>query len=107
MDAGIRYSQVVYRATANWNLVREFSHPESFRHTANGYGLNIHASLLYHASGKHSIGIKAVYSRWQTGRGIDELYPATGGSEQTQLNGVRSAGWQVMLEWRISFCRLL
>jgi hypothetical protein len=102
MNAGLRYNQVRYRASANWNLIREFSHPESFRHTANGYGINIHAALLYHASKMHSIGIKGSYSRWQTGRGIDELYLASGGSEQTQLNEVRSTNWQVMVEWRVA-----
>ncbi len=102
IDAGFRYSQVQYRASANWNLIREFRHPESFRHTANGYGINLHSSLLYRASIIHSIGIKGIYSRWQTGRGIDELYLATGASEQTQLNEVLSTGWQVMLEWRIA-----
>lgn len=102
VDAGFRYSQVRYRASANWNLIREFSHPESFRHMANGYGINIHAALLYRASQMHSIGIKGSYSQWQTGHGIDELYLANGESEQTQLNEVRSTNWQVMLEWRIS-----
>jgi hypothetical protein len=100
-NAGLHYSQVQYRASANWNLISAFSHPESFRHTANGYGINAHASVLYRASGMHSIGIKGSYSRWQTGRGIDELYLAAGGSQQTQLNEVQSKGWQVMAEWRI------
>jgi hypothetical protein len=102
MNAGLRYSQVRYSASANWNLIGDFSHPESFRHTANGYGISMHTSMLCHVSDIHSIGIKGIYSRWQTGSGIDELYPATGGSEQTQLNEVRSANWQVMIEWRIS-----
>jgi hypothetical protein len=102
MNAGFRYNQVQYRASANWNLIREFSHPESFRHTANGYGINIQASMLYRASQIHSIGIKGSYCRWQTGRGIDELYLANGESEQTQLNEVRSTSWQLMVEWRIS-----
>jgi hypothetical protein len=106
LNAGLRYNQVRYRASANWNLIREFSHPESFRHTANGYGLNVHTSMLYHVSRIHSIGIKGIYSRWQTGHGIDELYPATGGPKQTQLNEVRSAGWQVMVEWRIMLTTL-
>ena len=101
MNAILRYSQVRYRASADWNLIREFSHPESFRHTADGYGITAQTSLLYRASDIHAIGIKGSYSRWQTGRGIDELYPATGGPEQTQLNEVRSAGWQVMVEWRV------
>jgi hypothetical protein len=107
INTSLRYSQVRYKASANWNLIHTFSHPESFRHTANGYGLNTHASVLYMASRIHSIGIEGIYSRWQTGRGIDELYLATGGSEQTQLNEVRSAGWQVMVEWRIALpsCR--
>lgn len=102
MNAALRYSQVRYRASANWNLIEAFSHPESFRHTANGYGLNIHSSVLYHVSNRHSIGIKGAYSHWQTGRGIDELYLASGASQQTQLNGVRSTGWQVMVEWRVT-----
>jgi hypothetical protein len=101
MDAALRYSQVRYRASANWNLIQAFSHPESFRHTANGYGIDTQASLLYRVSGVHAIGIKGSYARWQTGHGTDELYLVTGGSEQTQLNEVRSVGWQVMVEWRI------
>jgi hypothetical protein len=102
MNAGLRYDQVQYRASANWNLIRTFTHPESFRHTANGYGLNAHASVLYHISKLYSIGIKGSYSRWQTGRGIDELYLATGESQQTQLNEVQSSGWQLMVEWRVA-----
>jgi hypothetical protein len=102
MNAGFRYSQVRYRASANWNLINIFNHPESFRHMAKGYGIRTQASLLYRASGIHSIGIKGSYSHWQTGRGIDELYLAAGGSEQTQLNEVRSAGWQMMVEWRMT-----
>ncbi|OQP39258.1 hypothetical protein A4D02_18215 [Niastella koreensis] len=102
LATGFRYNQVRYKASANWNLIREFSHPESFRHTANGYGINIHTALLYRASHIHSIGIKGSYSQWQTGRGIDELYLASGEPEQTQLNEVRSSGWQVVVEWRIT-----
>lgn len=102
MNTGFRYSQVRYKASADWNLIHTFSHPESFRHTANGYGIRAHMAMLYHASAILSLGIKSIYSRWQTGRGIDELYLATGESQQTQLNGVRSRGWQVLVEWRIS-----
>lgn len=102
LHAGVRYHQVRYKARANWNLIREFSHPESFRHTANGYGLNIHTALLFRVSHKQSIGMKGSYARWQTGRGIDALYLASGEQEQTQLNEVRSANWQVMVAWRIT-----
>jgi hypothetical protein len=102
LNTGFRYNQVRYKASANWNLIREFNHPESFRHTANGYGINIHTALLYRASQMHSIGITGSYSQWQTGRGIDELYLASGELEQTQLNEVRSTSWQVMVEWRIA-----
>ena len=102
LNAGVRYNQVQYRATANWNLIREFNHPESFRHTANGYGINSYTDLLYQISRIHSIGIKGSYASWQTGHGIDELYLASGESEQTQLNEVRSRNWQVMLQWRIT-----
>jgi hypothetical protein len=101
MGASLRYNQIRYKASANWNLIREFSHPESFRHTANGYGIMAQASLLYHVQGIHSIGITGSYSCWQTGHGIDELYFAAGGSRQTQLNEVRSVGFGVMVEWRV------
>jgi len=101
INVSLRYNQVRYKASANWNLIREFSHPESFRHTADGYGIRAQTSVLYHAWDNHSVGITGSYSRWQTGHGIDELYLAGGGSQQTQLNEVRSGGWEVMAEWRV------
>lgn len=105
LNTGLRYGQVRYKASANWNLINTFSHPESFRHTANGYGINAQASISYNISSVHSISIKGIYSRWQTGRGIDELYFATGSSEQTQLNEVRSTGWGIVVEWRIALTK--
>ena len=101
-NVGFRYDQIQYKASANWNLISAFNHPESFRHTANGYGINAQASMIYRASKTHSIGIKGSYSSWQTGSGVDELYLAAGGMQQTQLNEVLSRSWQVMLEWNIS-----
>lgn len=101
-NVSLAYNQVQYKASANWNLISMFNHPESFRHTANGYGIDANASLMYRASKMHSIGIKGSYSSWQTGRGVDELYLATGGVQQTQLNEVLSRGWQVMIEWNVS-----
>jgi outer membrane protease len=92
--AAIRYHQVRYHATADWNLIPQFAHPVSFRHTAEGYGVDTEAGVRYTWGGRVALRIQGGYFDWETGTGIDQLYLHTGGSDQTQLNGVVHNGWQ-------------
>jgi len=95
------YSQVVYRATADWNLIPEFSHPVSFRHHADGFGVRGALGVRYAVT--RGIGVLAEGNcfDWETGTGIDALYLQTGERQQTQLNGVRRDGWgaRIGVEW--------
>ena len=95
--ADVSYHQVRYHATADWNLIPEFAHPVSFRHTADGYGIEGDAGLRYRGGGRIGISVCGGYFSWETGTGIDQLYLSAGGSDQTQLNGVVRQGWRAML----------
>jgi hypothetical protein len=91
------YHQVKYHATADWNLIPTFAQPVSFRHTADGYGLEAGAGLRYAAGHRIGVGLRGGYFNWQTGTGIDQLYLSAGGSDETQLNGVVREGWKAAL----------
>lgn len=91
------YHQVSYHATADWNLIPTFAQPVSFRHTADGYGIEVDAGLRYLVGKRVSLETGGGYFNWQTGTGIDQLYLNAGGSDQTQLNGVVREGWRCRL----------
>jgi hypothetical protein len=99
--AAAAYHQVDYRARADWNLIPSFAHPVSFRHTADGYGIELSAGLRYKVSREVALELGGGYFDWQTGTGIDQLYLSTGSSDQTQLNGVAREGWQGKLGIRV------
>jgi hypothetical protein len=95
--ADATYRQVKYHATADWNLIPTFAQPVSFRHVADGYGVEVEAGLRYRAGRRIAIGLRGGYFNWQTGTGIDQLYLSAGGSDVTQLNEVVREGWKAML----------
>ena len=95
--ADVVYHQVRYHATADWNLIPEFAHPVSFTHVADGYGFEGLAGLRWGVARSVAVSFKGGYFGWETGTGVDQLYLSTGGSDQTQLNGVVRHGWGVGL----------
>jgi Protochlamydia outer membrane protein len=95
--ADAAYHQAVYHGWADWNLIPTFAQPVSFRHRADGYGVEADAGLRYFACKRISVEIGGGYFDWQTGTGIDQLYLSAGGSDQTQLNGVVREGWKCKL----------
>lgn len=98
---GAAYHQVNYRADADWNLIRTFSHPVSFRHWADGYGLDGELGVRY-AAGRHvAVVLAGDYFSGRTGKGIDELYLASGQTSQTQLNGVVLTGFGLRVGLRL------
>jgi hypothetical protein len=93
LAADVTYNQVNYSAQGNWNLINEFQHPVSYRHAANGYGINAGARLVYNITSNIGINIGYSYFNWQTGNGTDQLYLTTGQVDKTQLNGVYRKGY--------------
>jgi len=88
----VTYHQVTYSALGDWNLISQFQHPVSYRHSAKGYGLNAATNLVYNITA--NIGIHAGYSyfNWETGNGTDQLYLSSGQVDKTQMNGVYRKG---------------
>lgn len=90
--ADLTYNQVNYKGQGNWNLINEFQHPVSYRHSAKGYGLEAGGNLVFDLD--KCISLRAGYRwfKWETGNGIDELYLSSGEVDKTQLNGVYRNG---------------
>jgi hypothetical protein len=93
LSGQVAYHQVSYRAKADWNLIADFSHPVSFRHRANGFGVAGELGAGYRIGRGVELFFAAEGSAWETGTGIDELYRSSGPSQQTQLNEVIMAGF--------------
>lgn len=94
-NTDITYNQVSYNARGNWNLITTFQHPVSYRHHANGYGLNMNGALVYAITNHIGIQAGAGYLHWQTGNGTDELYLNGGEVDKTQMNGAFRDGFRV------------
>jgi hypothetical protein len=89
------YHQVSYRATADWNLIPDFSHPVSFRHRADGFGVEDELGVYYRVGRWVELGLSMSGFVWETGAGIDALYHSDGTSQQTRLNEVVTSGFGV------------
>lgn len=100
----IQYSQVRYRAKANWNLIDEFEHPVSFRHEAKGFVARKSLALLIPIGQCWQLKSQIGYSYASTGKGIDTLYKSDGTRPRTQLNDVTneslSISFGVVVKWK-------
>jgi hypothetical protein len=103
--ADVSYQQLWYRATADWNLIDAFAHPVSFRDRADGYGVGVGGGLRYLAGGRWAVELCGGYSGRVTGTGIDQLYLASGKTDETQLNEVSMSEWNVRLGLSLSLGR--
>ncbi|AYL98159.1 hypothetical protein [Mucilaginibacter celer] len=101
-NADVTYNQVSYNAQGNWNLITTFQHPVSYRHHANGYGLNLGGGLVYDITKNIGIQAGAGYLHWQTGNGTDELYLNSGEVDKTQMNGAYRNGFRVFGGLKVS-----
>ena len=99
----VTYRQVNYRAKADWNLITDFSHPVSFRHRADGFGIEGGIVVEYRIGRHMALLLAGDGFRWETGKGIDELYHPDAASQQTQLNEVILEGFGLRSGIRWSF----
>jgi hypothetical protein len=95
LTAGITYHQVSYSGQGDWNLINEFQHPVSYRHNADGYGLNANVLLVFSITHHIAANISYGYFNWETGTGYDQLYLTTGQIDKTQMNGAVFKGFDI------------
>jgi len=88
----VTYNQVTYSAQGDWNLISQFQHPVSYRHSAKGYGISAAANLVYNITPNIAINAGYSYFNWETGNGTDQLYLSSGQVDKTQMNGVYRRG---------------
>ena len=82
------YHWADYRADANWNLRTDFSHPKSYRHTADGYGVVGALKLSYLLTRNWSLYTNLDIEHWSTDTGLDRTFFSNGTTADTQLNEV-------------------
>ncbi|TWV90005.1 hypothetical protein [Chitinophaga pinensis] len=97
LRATLAYSQLWYRAEADWNLIPSFQHPLSFLHTAKGYGLRPAVAMERRLLGSTSLYLELAYDDRITGHGAEQLYLRNGGLAVTRLNNVKSNGWSLCI----------
>lgn len=84
----ICYEQLNYKSFADWNLISQYSHPNSFTHRAKGFSSQFEINFSYDMTQIVSCGLFCQTSYMSTGKGIDELFYADGTSAKTRLNDV-------------------
>ena len=91
-----------YRAQADWNLRQDLSHPNSFRHRADGVGYVFSAGLNLFVSPRWMLTTEATYQSWSTNHGRHRVYFADGDTADTRLNEVdwRSVALSVGVAYR-------
>ncbi|QJD98231.1 omptin family outer membrane protease [Mucilaginibacter robiniae] len=99
----LRYSQLKYHASADWNLIDAFQHPVSFEQHANGFDLGASLTCTYQFNHYLSLFVTGAYSKAQTGTGVDNLYLDFGSTRTTQLNGVDKQLKSFMLGTTVHF----
>lgn len=85
MDIGL----LAYRAEANWNLIAEFKHPVSFKHSANGYMYASNTSARYRLYKKLDLIYRFSIESLRTWYGEDKLFYNNGTIAISQLNKVK------------------
>jgi hypothetical protein len=98
----VTYHQVSYGAKADWNLIADFDHPVSFRHRADGFGVEGELGAGYRVGRGVEVFVAMTGNAWGTGTGIDELYRSGGATQQTQLNEVVMTGFGLCAGVRVA-----
>ena len=84
----LKFHSATYSAEADWNLITGFSHPISFRHSADGTGYSFSLGVSRALWKNTSVNVVLDTEYWTTGAGIDQTYNADGTVSYYSLNGV-------------------
>lgn len=86
LSAELHYAD--YYGEGNWNLRSDLSHPKSFDHDAEGYGICISGEWMLPVTRYWNVNLTATYQYWDTGTGTDCKFLTDGSNAVTLLNGV-------------------
>jgi hypothetical protein len=86
LSAELHYAD--YYGEGDWNLRSDLSHPKSFEHDAEGYGICISVEWMLTLTPHWNLNLAAGYQYWDTGTGTDRKFLDDGGTAATLLNGV-------------------
>ncbi|RVU02999.1 hypothetical protein EOD41_03430 [Mucilaginibacter limnophilus] len=99
----IIYHQISYSANGNWNMIDDFEHPVSYRHTAKGFGIMPALQIGYQLNNQFQFYVNGGYHYYETGKGIDKLYLNNGQRPETQLNGITLKAYMVEAGVKLTF----
>lgn len=83
----VSYSFLKYTSKANWNLIKEFQHPLSFKQRANGNGWLIKAQIERDISNRFKLYLDVQTSALFSTNGTDIAYYKHQESKSTKFNG--------------------
>jgi hypothetical protein len=86
LSAELHYAD--YYGEGNWNLRSDLSHPKSFEHDAEGYGICIAGEWMLPVTRRWNVSMAANYQYWDTGTGTDRKFLTDGSTAVTLMNGV-------------------
>lgn len=89
------YSQLHYKAIADWNLIAAYQHPVSFIQQARGFGISTALTIRYRILPHLSWLLSAAYHFAETGTGTDQLFLESGTVLTTRFNGAITAAKQI------------
>lgn len=99
----VQYSQMNYKALADWNLIDAFQHPVSFQQRASGFDVKASLGCIFRLKSYLSIVISGAYRHAETGAGMDELFLESGTVQTTQFNGAWVNARQITIGTLIRF----
>ncbi|MBI5888374.1 MAG: TonB-dependent receptor [Deltaproteobacteria bacterium] len=103
VKGGLEYHAIGYSASADWNLRTDFQHPNSFDHSASGYGVVATGGADYALSKSWSADGDIHMHKFRASNGVDTTHFADGTSASTKLNEVRWDSIGIMAGLKYSF----
>jgi len=88
LNSTVEYHWADYSADANWNLRGDLSHPVSFNHVANGYGMLVSVGASYRFNRNFLLNATLERQKWDTYTGYDQTNFSNGTTSYYTLNPV-------------------
>lgn len=95
LSGTVEYSQLLYQAMADWNLIAAWQHPVSFTQQAQGFAIRTMLTTTFRVSSHLSLLLSAAGHLAETGTGTDQLFLESGTIQTTRFNGAKTLAKQL------------